>query len=111
MYALKHVRMGGNPGAIADIKNEVDVMKAVRGHPCVLTLRAVVLNGPPGAEVRAVMNSAPSSAISCHQRIYKTIHSPTVCARYHVTYIGRHIPLTGLPVPRLGGASGVSMLI
>ena len=52
MYALKHARMGGNPEAIADVKNEVDVMKAVRGAPHVLTLRAVVMQGPPGAEVR-----------------------------------------------------------
>ncbi len=52
MYALKHARMGGNPEAIADVKNEVDVMKAVRGHPHVLTLRAVVMQGPPGGEVR-----------------------------------------------------------
>ena len=52
MYALKHARMGGNPDAIENIKNEVDVMKAIRGHPHVLTLRAVVMQGPPGAEVR-----------------------------------------------------------
>ena len=50
-YALKHARMGGNPEAIADVMNEVDVMKAVRGHPNVLTLRAVVMTGDPGAEV------------------------------------------------------------
>lgn len=52
MYALKHARMGGNRDAIADVANEVDVMKAVRGHPNVLTLRALAMNGPQGAEVR-----------------------------------------------------------
>ena len=55
MYALKHARMGGNPEAIADVKNEVDVMKAVRGNPNVLTLRAVVMQGPPGGEVRVLL--------------------------------------------------------
>ncbi len=59
MYALKHARMGGNPEAIADVKNEVDVMKAVRGHPHMLTLRAVVMQGPPGAEVRVIAPSTP----------------------------------------------------
>jgi hypothetical protein len=48
---MKHARMGGNPEAIENIKNEVEVMKAIRGHPHVLTLRAVVMQGPPGAEV------------------------------------------------------------
>ena len=57
MYALKHARMGGNPEAIADVKNEVDVMKAVRGHPNVLTLRAVVMQGPPGGEVRVSLQT------------------------------------------------------
>ena len=52
MYALKHARMGGNPEAIENVQNEVDVMKAIRGHPHVLTLRAVVSQGPTGAEVR-----------------------------------------------------------
>ena len=64
MYALKHARMGGNPEAIADVKNEVDVMKAVRGAPHVLTLRAVVMQGPPGGEARLLARPSPRLSLA-----------------------------------------------
>ncbi len=32
--------------------DEVDIMMAIWGHRHALTLRAVVMQGPPGAEVR-----------------------------------------------------------
>ena len=88
MYALKHARMGGNPEAIADVKNEVDVMKAVRGHPHVLTLRAVVMQGPPGGEVRVVVPShlgrlgngpAPVAPLLCSVSLWRQRH-PCGCA-------------------------------
>lgn len=46
VFALKHVRMNGDPDAIEDVHNEVAVMKQLKGHPNILALQAVAFGGP-----------------------------------------------------------------
>lgn len=46
MLALKHARLGGDFEAIAHVKKEVAIMKALRGSPNILTLRSVAFAGP-----------------------------------------------------------------
>ncbi len=54
-YALKHIRLAGEADARADCETEVETMKRLRGHPNILTLRAVALAGPKGAEQEAFL--------------------------------------------------------
>ena len=44
--ALKHAKLGGDADAIAHIKKEVAIMKALRGSANILTLRSVAFAGP-----------------------------------------------------------------
>ena len=54
-YALKHIRLAGEADARSDCDTEVETMKRLRGHPNILTLRAVAYAGPKGAEVEAFL--------------------------------------------------------
>lgn len=45
VYALKHVRMSGDPELIEDVKTEVAHMQQLRGQPNVLALHAVSYAG------------------------------------------------------------------
>lgn len=54
-YALKHVRTNGDADAIADVRNEVAVMKQLRGHPNILTLHAWAFSGTQGPEDEAFL--------------------------------------------------------
>ncbi len=50
MLALKHARLGGHSEAVAHVKKEVAIMKALRGSPNILTLRSVAFSGPTDQE-------------------------------------------------------------
>lgn len=45
-YALKHVRMSGDPELVEDVKTEVTHMQQLHGQPNVLALHAVSYTGP-----------------------------------------------------------------
>jgi hypothetical protein len=49
-YALKHLRLGGEPALIAAVQAEAKAQARLRGHPNVLRLHAVAFAGPRGAE-------------------------------------------------------------
>jgi len=55
VYALKHMRLAGEADARTDCETEVETMKRLRGHPNILTLRAVAYAGPKGAEQEAFL--------------------------------------------------------
>jgi len=50
LYALKRLRVQGNPEALEEVKVEARVMHQLRGHPHVLKLIAVAITGPKGGE-------------------------------------------------------------
>ncbi|KAK9835144.1 hypothetical protein WJX81_001027 [Elliptochloris bilobata] len=54
-YALKHIRLAGEVDARAECDTEVETMKQLRGHPNILTLRAVAYAGPKGADQEAFL--------------------------------------------------------
>ena len=49
-FAMKLIRVQGNPEALEEVKVEARVMQQLRSHPQVLRLHAVTLVGPKGAE-------------------------------------------------------------
>lgn len=54
-YALKHMRLMGEGEALADCHAEIDSLQQLRGLPHILTLKAVVMTGPKGAEQEAYL--------------------------------------------------------
>lgn len=54
-YALKHMHLRGDLSAIEDCLTEIGVMKKLRDHPHVLTLRASALLGPKDQEQEAFL--------------------------------------------------------
>jgi AP2-associated kinase len=55
VFAMKHLRLAGNPEASLEVQLEAKTMAKLRGHPNILYLHAVAFAGPKGAETDAFM--------------------------------------------------------
>ncbi|KAF6255608.1 serine/threonine protein kinase 7 [Scenedesmus sp. NREL 46B-D3] len=49
-YALKHLRLAGDPQLIVEVQREAKTQARLKGHPNVLRLHAVAFAGPKGGE-------------------------------------------------------------